>query len=188
MFSAQQSTYPYLTSVPHLGRFSRCMKCASAGLIFAFGVALFRARSFWSGYAQYREQIASAERLVVPPLCLLYAAVQGPAGWTALTHIPYMWALWGLLYYAVLRTVRWRVHLALLLPEACTRATAAVAASLCLHGQLVPGPSLLVLFQVAASFGSVLSISLLQHAIQTWFTLTSSSAAGDNITFLDLYL
>ena len=121
---------------------------ACAGLFLVFGVALLYMRSCWSGYVQYREQIASAERLMVPPLCLLLTVMEGPAGWTALTITPYAWALWGLVYFSVFRRVRWRVHLTLLLPEACTRATAAITAALCIHRELMPGVTLLTCMQV----------------------------------------
>ena len=113
-----------------------------------FGVALLYMRGFWSGYAQHREQIASAERLMVPPLCLLLTLMEGPTGWTALAISPYTWALWGLVYFSVFRRVRWRVHMTLLLAEACTRATAAIAASLCIHRELTAGAPLLTCMKV----------------------------------------
>lgn len=102
------------------------------------------------GYAQHREMLAAAERLVVPPLCLLYSLVHGAAAGSALSISPYKWALGGLVYLALVRRVRWRMHMTLLLPEASTRATAAIAASLCIHEQLLRGLPLLTCFQVTS--------------------------------------
>ncbi|BDA40721.1 hypothetical protein COCOBI_01-3740 [Coccomyxa sp. Obi] len=109
------------------------------GFFVLFGLALLLARSCWKGYAQHREQLTSAERMVVPVLCLLVSLMQGSAEGTDSPISSCMWGMGGLVYVAVLRRVRWRVHMTLLLPEACMRVTAAIAASICVHGHLMPG-------------------------------------------------
>ncbi|KAK9916315.1 hypothetical protein WJX75_001172 [Coccomyxa subellipsoidea] len=53
------------------------------GVFLVFGVALLYMRGFWSGYAQHREQLASAERLVAVAACMLPAMEMYYSEWQA---------------------------------------------------------------------------------------------------------
>ncbi|CAL8466970.1 g6506 [Coccomyxa elongata] len=121
------------------------------GFFASYGLALLLARSYWTGYAQHREQLTSAERLVVPLLCLFVSLMQGSATRTDSPISSWIWAMGGLVYVSVLRRVRWRVHMTLLLPEACMRVTAAIAASICRQGHLMPGLPMLTCLQGLAA-------------------------------------
>jgi hypothetical protein len=100
-------------------------------------------------YRAHRERIAAAERFMMPSLALLYRSVCSSwQGWY-LPVFPYTWGWAGLLYLSTVRCVRWRLHLALLIPEACITASSAVAASLCLDGHLSPQAASVVVLQVS---------------------------------------
>ena len=104
-----------------------------------------------ANYRAHREKIASAERFILPSLALLYwaASVSGPGHFA---HIfPYSWGWPGLLYLALMRCVRWRIHVMLLIPEACMTATAALAVSACLDGSATPESVALATLQVTSS-------------------------------------